>query len=363
VPALALLGERRRRESFGRDGQVAPAQDLVERLDQRLDRDVALRGIARCHCVEQLPEPVAAQPRRDLHRPAAREQPRRRARLREGVPSRQALEKDQPPGVEVRARRRPLAGQLLGRRIQRRAQELARLGQRLPLLPAPSLGEPAQAEVEHDGVAPGRRATQHDVGGLEVPVDDALRVGAGQRLEHLGQEPHGLANAELPVARERLLQRLAGDVGENGVELPFRRLARVDQAHDVRVGEIGANPRLAAEALDLAAGGFLRPLARSEELDRDGLSRGELARLVDAAEASRPQLREDLVAFLEAGSDSQRRHRRLQGRHLSPREAKSRSIIVLRRHSEREVRIRPDPGTGILMMLVLTCDIGAFELL
>ena len=52
-----------------------------------------------------------------------------------------------------------------------------------------------------------------------------------------------------PVARERLLQRLAGDIGEDGVELAFLRLARVDQPHDVNVRERGANPCLAPEAL------------------------------------------------------------------------------------------------------------------
>jgi hypothetical protein len=96
-----------------------------------------------------------------------------------------------------------------------------------------------------------------------------------------------------------LLERLAGHVREDGIELAVLRLPGVDQLDDVGVRERGADPGLAAESLDLAPRGGLRPLARAQQLERDRLAGGELSRLIDPPEAARPQLAEDLVAILE----------------------------------------------------------------
>jgi hypothetical protein len=114
VPALAALGERRRRLRRLRSHRQLPPRDRVERLEQRLHAQVALLRLARRDGLEELPEPVAEQPLRDLHRATAREQPRRRARLREGVPSRQALEEDEFP-----RRRDPSAASPARRRAAR----------------------------------------------------------------------------------------------------------------------------------------------------------------------------------------------------------------------------------------------------
>ncbi len=255
MPALPALGERRGRPGdLGRLRQLAPTQDRVERLDQRLDRQVPLLGLARGDRREQLPQPMAAQPGGDLDRPAAGQEPRGCTLLREGVPASQALEQDEPPGVEVRARCRPLAGELLGRGVEGCAQELTRLRQRLPPLAAAALSEPAQAEVQDQGTAPHARGREHQVGGLEIPVEDALRVGAGQRFEHLGQQPDRFTDGERALAREHPLERLTRDVREDRVELSRLGLARVDQRYDVRVRERGADPGFAAEALHLATG-------------------------------------------------------------------------------------------------------------
>jgi hypothetical protein len=303
VPMLAALRERPRRRGFlGRFRQLPAHRDRIERLDQRLDRDVAPGGLARRDRFEQRPQAMAAKPRRDLDGAPAREQPFHRPRLLEGTPPRQTLQEDQPPGVEIRARRRGLTDELLGRGVEGCPQELPRLGQRLPLHTTAARGQPSQAEVQHQCIAARPRPAQHEVRGLEIPVDDALRVGAGQRVEHLRHQPNGLANAEGSFARQGLLQRLAGDVLEDRVELPGLRLARVEQAYDVRMRERGADPGLAAEALGLAAGRGLGPLAWTQQLDRHRLPRRELARLVHLAEAARPQLSQDLVAILEKRS-------------------------------------------------------------
>jgi hypothetical protein len=45
--------------------QLAPAQDRVERLEQRLDGKVALLRLARRDRLDELRQPMAAQPRGD----------------------------------------------------------------------------------------------------------------------------------------------------------------------------------------------------------------------------------------------------------------------------------------------------------
>src|SRR5206468_5100633 len=122
------------------------------------------------------------------------------------------------------------------------------------------------------------------------------RMGAGERVEHLGHQVARRLPAEAPLRRQYLPQRGARDILEDGVERTVFGLPRVDQAHDVRVGEFGAEPHLASEAGDLVldVSGGVAPEA--EDLDRDRLSGGPLAALVDPTEAAFAQLGEDLVA-------------------------------------------------------------------
>src|SRR5204863_8384395 len=109
---------------------------------------------------------------------------------------------------------------------------------------------------------------------------------------------------EAPLPRRYLLQRDARHVLEDGIERPVFGFPGIDQAHDVRVGELGAEPHLASEAgdlvLDVPGGGAL---PEAEGLDGDRLPGGTLAALVDPTEAAFAQLGEDLVAAREAGAD------------------------------------------------------------
>src|SRR5206468_9363934 len=131
-------------------------------------------------------------------------------------------------------------------------------------------------------------------------VDDAGAVRAGERVEHLRHEVRGLTPAEAALAGEDLLQRRARHVLEDGVEPAVLGLARVEQADDVRVREPGAEPHLAPEALALVRDVGTRVLApEAQDLDRDRLPGGELPCLVDAPEAPRAQLGENLVSALE----------------------------------------------------------------
>ena len=214
--------------------------------------------------------------------------------------ARQALQEDEPPRVEIRAGRRRLAAELLGRRVARRSHELARRGEARQRPVAGVTRQAAQAEVEHERVPPRAGLRHHDVLGLQVAVDDAARVRAGERVEHLRHQVHGLAPAEAALAGEDLLQRRARHVLEDREEPAVLGFARVEQTDDVRVREPGAEPHLAPEALALVRD-VGRPVVAPEaqDLDRDRLPRGALPCLVDAPEGPRAELGENLVSVLE----------------------------------------------------------------
>src|SRR5439155_14251381 len=79
----------------------------------------------------------------------------------------------------------------------------------------------------------------------------------------------------------------ARHVLEDGIERPVFGFPGIEQAHDVRVGELGAEPHLASEAGDLVLdvpGGVALPEA--EGLDGDRLPGGTLAALVDPPETA-----------------------------------------------------------------------------
>ena len=102
--------------------------DEADGLEDVVDRDVASLDLLGGDPVQEAPETAVADHRRDRHGFGA-ELPEddllhRLAAHRELAG--QTLEKDEPPGVEVGARRGRLAAQLLGSSVARGAQELAR---------------------------------------------------------------------------------------------------------------------------------------------------------------------------------------------------------------------------------------------
>ena len=105
--------------------------------------------------------------------------------------------------------------------------------------------DPRQPEVEHLHVAVG---ADHDVLGLDVPVDDAGGVRGGERARHLP--------ADVDRRRERLralderAQRPPVDELLDDEELAVRRLADFVDGDDVGVVEGRGGARLAQEALD-----------------------------------------------------------------------------------------------------------------
>jgi hypothetical protein len=124
-----------------------------------------------------------------------------------------------------------LARCLLGAHVGRRAERYAGLRQRLG--PAQRLGDP---EVGHHGLA----LMQHHVFGLYVAVDDAPRMGIGERARHLAGKLHGLSDRQSARAGQPPSQRLALDEWHDVVEQAVG-VARVDEGEDVRVVEAGGD--------------------------------------------------------------------------------------------------------------------------
>ncbi len=70
-----------------------------------------------------------------------------------------------------------------------------------------------EAEVEDlDVVGPPLPLAQHDVGGLDVAMDDAARVGLAEALEHLRGDRHEVGEREASPATHEAIEGLARDV-------------------------------------------------------------------------------------------------------------------------------------------------------
>ena len=87
----------------------------------------------------------------------------------------------------------------------------------------------------------------HEVGRLDVEVDDVRARGVFQRRHRLAHEPHRVLHVQDAPGQDPVLQRLALDVahGEIGHAL---LLARGIERHDVGVAQAGDRARLLQES-------------------------------------------------------------------------------------------------------------------
>ncbi len=134
-------------------------------------------------------------------------------------------------------------------------------------------------------------------------MDDALRMSARDRVEHLGHQVQRFPGRERPFVREDFLERLPGDVVEDDEETPVIAFTRVDQADDVRMGKRRAELHLAPEpfALDVnvpRSVGF----REAESLDGDILTGRQLTSLVHTAEGAGAELGQHLVSVLKTSA-------------------------------------------------------------
>jgi hypothetical protein len=179
--------------------------------------------------------------------------------------------------------------ELLRRHVVGRAHHLRR-----PHVRVDDLREP---EVRDLHVPPG---VDHDVLGLDVPMDDVLLVRRGEGVGGLLDDRHRLLDGEraphLDQVREGLaLEELHDEVVDRAVLVPPHLVDR----HDVGMVEIRGGDRLAIELADEL---LVRGQGLQEDLDRHRALQIAVERTVDGAEAALPDLLDDL-ALADDGPD------------------------------------------------------------
>ena len=166
----------------------------------------------------------------------------------ERAPAGEQLVPDDAHGVQVRpVIGLPVRHGLLRRHVARRAQREP--GRRDELRARRLVQRLGHAEVHQQRVP----AREHDVVWLDVAVDHPLAVGVGQRVEHVAQDPDGVLQGQLALAREPVPERLALDV-RHDVEDGAVGLATVVQRQDRGMLELRRHLDLAQEPLGAERG-------------------------------------------------------------------------------------------------------------
>ena len=210
----------------------------------------------------------------------------------EREPARRQLVEDDAQAEEVGASVEVLAQGLLGAHVGHRAHHDPGLGPRLRDLLAVEKARavpvpPREAEVQHLDLA----LRRHDrVRGLDVPVNDAPRVGLLEGGGHLRPDLDDPVHVER-AARHELAQVLSLDVLHRD-EVRAVLLAHVVHVGDVRVAEGRSRARLALEALAVP---LVHGQLRGQDLHGHGAVEPRVARAVDLAHASGAEGSFDLV--------------------------------------------------------------------
>ncbi len=209
----------------------------------------------------------------------------------EGLPARGHLVERRTQSEDVRAGVGRLSLDLFGRHVRERPDDRplsrdvrrrgVRRGQAVRRLAR--LGEPEVEQLDS-------RLRQHHVGGLQVPVHDALAVRRGERSADLRTHLRDLARRQR-TAGEAIGQRLAVEqlrhrIGDAAVA------AEIVQREDVRMGEPRDRARLALEPRQRrrVSSDFLR-----QHLDGHLAPEPRVPRPVDLPHSARTEGREDLV--------------------------------------------------------------------
>ncbi len=188
-------------------------------------------------------------------------------------PAGEQLERDDPERVQVGARVRRLAQELLRRKVLHRPGHVAGLGDLRVRIRA---REPEVRDL-HDAVL-----REHEVLGLHVSVHDPLTVRVVERGERLQQDVGCLGRSEQALRVQHLADAPTRDVLHHHVVDAVDRAPVVD-GHDIRMGQVRRRASLAAEPLDEAGVARQAPV---QDLDRDPPIEDGVVRAEDLAHPS-----------------------------------------------------------------------------
>ena len=257
----------------------------------------------------------------------------------EGAASRRQLIEQDAEREQIRARVDRLAADLLRRHVRHAA--LQRPGSSHRHRDGPviglqrvriGLGRLGEAEVQHLDPA---LARHHHIGGLQVPVHNALRVRGDERVGHGDHQVQHLRQRQPAWSDERVevppLDQLHGD------EECASRLLDGVQGDDVGVIESGHRRGFTLEASE--------PVRRGrhscgQHLDRDVPLEAWIARAIHLAHPARAERGDDLVGP-EAGAGSEGGHERGNLRHAAAAAKKPR-----RGAGRPPMSAEPAPGYG-----------------
>ena len=174
----------------------------------------------------------------------------------EGWLAGEALLEHAGEGVEVSTPVQGLLADLLGSNVVGRAGEVAALER------ARGTDLAAEPEVGQVDVLAAALGRDEHVGGLDVPVHEAVFVGDIQRFGHLVEQPDGTGGLEPSLLAEEPLEVGALHVAHGDVELPVA-LGRVVDGQHVRMVDRGGELGLAQQPLleALVAGQLRRDAA------------------------------------------------------------------------------------------------------
>ncbi|ACU76011.1 hypothetical protein Caci_7182 [Catenulispora acidiphila DSM 44928] len=242
-------------------------------------------GLAAQHRGEQR-TPARRQTRRDPWRPVdhAGDPLQRRTGVLRLCGER--FQQDQPEREHIRSRHRADASRLLRRHVAGGPDDQAVGGvdRCVPRVRDPEVGEVDPAVGLHQ-----------DVGGLQIAVDDALRVDVRQRVGQGGSDPRDLRRRQRS-APDDACQILAVDQRHDEVA-PRAVAAGVPQRDEVRMADRREQPRLLGEA----PGEFRPALAGLEDLDRDRPPQVDVGGFVDLGRAAQPDALTEPIAVPEQG--------------------------------------------------------------
>ena len=155
--------------------------------------------------------------------------------------TREDLVENQPQRIQVALDARGAAGELLGRHVGRSPGDLRGM--------TPVGGRPGEAEIgDPDLAAP----VEHDVGRLQIPVQDAPLVRGRQPPAELLGDLDALVPGKPADPAQEPSQILAVDILHRQEMLPVH-LADVMDSADVGMGDLSGQPHLVVEVLQSSA--------------------------------------------------------------------------------------------------------------